>query len=613
MINLIVEGHKLDLYPVNLSYKRTNNAFTFGKLTLNRTQSFKMPKTAKNMQVLGLGSALVFGEGERRYFNAQLQGSGFVESGLLYIDSVEKEFTCIFIFGNLLVLKEIANIKNMADVLGEYDIYINYIPASRLGKYANEDNLGLYEIVEYRNPYPSNYGYYNYIMPSISVRGLINCANEIYGQTFDLSAIKDYRIIQSTTKSPSRENVIFAKTALNVTSAEENLQKLFIFASGTYNIYSDTGNVGSYETVPMIHYETLRDTEIKMPLDFPDDIFILQNKSRYNNDTGKVDINIVFWGGYEFEIDEREVRSLSEEGTRRTIGEPLAGRTITIPRGGQFSFYRKTDFHNTRGAGGSSQNNYRGFFTGDASPFEYIMPTISLKENGELTTGTPYISYLLDNLPKMSFVDLYNSVAILEGKYMTFIDGQVTAVEYDSINELKHIKNVISHSNLKREGVTSAQNNYIRFEETETVKPANKIEYNYPTNNALLEEEAIIYKIPYSEGEEYTDNNDIYLENIVTGKTDEVTGRTELKILSDVPTIAIAGEGQFLKRVTMSPIDLLLQIYTNSTQIEITVYMSLYEYMTIKETNILIYNHSKWVWLSATWQNNKAKFVLQKI
>lgn len=611
MINIIVDGVRLDLLPANLSYKRTNNAYSFGKLTLNRTQSFKLPKTQKNMQLFGCGLPYAFGEGERRYFDAQLQGSGFVENGLIYIDSIDaEEITCIFIFGNLIKLKEISNIKNMAEVLGEYDSAIS-APAYTGTKLANATDLQLYDAVQYRNQYSQSYGYYDYIMPSVSVRGLLNCANEIYGEIFDLSPIPDYRIIQSTTKSASREPVVFAKTSLNVASPAEDLKKLFTYNAGAANIYSDTGNVGSYQAKAMIEYLTLRDSEIKMPSDFPSDVFILWDKSRYDKNSGKVNVDVEFFGGYSFETDLRTVNSLAEEGTRATIGEPLAGRTITIPKGKNFSFYRKDDFHNTAGAGGSSYNNYRGFFNGDTSPFEYVMPVVSLKEEG-LTTCNPFLTFMIDNLPKMSFIDLYNSVAILAGGYMTYANNKVTIGYYGF--DVYPLKNVISHGKIKREGLTSAQNNYIQFEESEAVKPANRIIQNYPTVNALLEEEAIVYRFPYSEGEEYTDNNDLQSSNVVVSKVAEgVTGCKPIELQSDTPIIALAGDGQYLKRVTLQSNFFLKRIQQNSTQIEVTCYMTLFEFMSIKEQITIEFLHQQWAWISATWQKDKAKFVLQRI
>jgi hypothetical protein len=612
MINIIVDGVRLDLLPANLSYKRTNNAYSFGKLTLNRTQSFKLPKTQKNMQLFGCGLPYAFGEGERRYFDAQLQGSGFVENGLIYVDSIDaEEITCIFIFGNLIKLKEIASVKNMAEVLGEYDSAIS-APAYANTKLANATDLQLYDAVQYRNQYSTSYGYYNYIMPSVSVRGLLNCANEIYGEIFDLSPLPNYRLILSTTKSASREPVVFAKTSLNEASPAEDLKKLFVHSEGTANIYSYTGNVGEYQAKYMIEYVTLRDSEIKMPADLPEDVFIIQDNSRYDSTSGKVNVDLEFFGGYSFETDLRTVNSLAEEGTRATIGEPLAGRTITIPRGKSFTFYSKANFHNTQGAGGSSQNNYRGFFSGDLSPFEFIMPVVSLKEEGELAMGNSFLTYMIDNLPKMSFVDLYNSVAILAGGYMTYANNKITIGVYGG--EVYTLKNVISHGKLKREGLTSAQNNYVQFEESEAVKPANRIIKNYPTVNALLDEEAIVYKFPYSEGEEYTDNNDLQSSNVVISKVaEEGTGYKPIELLSDAPIIAIAGDGQYLKRVTLTTNSKLEQIQQNSTQIEVTCYMTLFEFMGIKEHITIEYLHKQWAWISATWQKNKAKFALQLI
>jgi hypothetical protein len=87
----------------------------------------------------------------------------------------------------------------------------------------------------------------------------------------------------------------------------------------------------------------------------------------------------------------------------------------------------------------------------------------------------------------------------------------------------------------------------------------------------------------------------------------------DVEIKNEVPVIAEAGLGEFLERVEPTKINLLSQIYEKSTKITFSCVMTLYEFMTVKENNFIIYNSQKWVWISANWQKNKAKFVLQKI
>lgn len=609
MINIIVDGYKLDLYPVNLSYKRTNNAFTFGKLTLNRTQSFKLPKTSKNMKVLGVGSALIFGDSERRYFNAQLQGSGFAENGLLYVDSVEADFTCIFIYGNLIKLKSISQEKDMKSFLEPFDVYL-YLSRFRSAKNANASDLQIYDNVKYRNN-QENGANYLYTLPSVSVRDIIVCANQTYGNIFDLSVVPDYRIVLPTLKEASRNNITFAKVDVNTFSGEQNLKLLFEEVSTTYAICTD-GRINSYETPTIKRYRTKQDTEIKIPLDFAEDIFILQDNSYFTGTTGTVVIDVEFFGGYEFDIAERAVNSLSEEGVRNTTGIPLAGRTITIPAGKQFSFYRKNDFHNTRSVGTTQINNYRGFFTGDASPFIYAMPEVSLKNKAQWNTVNTITVYMLDNLPKISIINLYNSIAILQGKYMTYADNVITMVDYSGFTDSVIIKHPTDTSELLRTGLTEARKNVIKFEGSDIVRPANVITIDYATDNELLEEEAVIYTYPFSEGEAYTDNNNLYLNNITLGEPNN-NNEQGVDVKNEVPVIAEAGLGEFLERVEPTKINLLTQIYEKSTKITLSCVMTLYEFMAIKENNFIIYKNQKWVWISGNWQKNKAKFVIQKV
>lgn len=592
MINIIVNGVSLDLYPTNLSYKRVNNAFTFGKLTLSRTQNFKMPKSPKNLGVLGVGSVQVYGEQERRYFDAQLQGSGFVENGLLYIDSIDENFNCIFLFGSLFVLKNLSQVKKLADIIEDLDEIVR-IPQE--GKNANATDLGIYDFVKYVNNDTK-------VMPSVGVRDLFTNANSQFENIINIDTIPNYRIIQQGNGDIKKVNVVFSKTS--VTTFGENQLKLLFNELNTYYTYSETGVRGEYTEAGIAKFQCKFDTELTFAEDFPDDIFVVKDNSNIASD-GFVNINVEFFGGYEFDTAVREVSSLSEEGERATSGEPLAGRSITIPAATLFSFYRKSNFHNTtnKPRENTYYNHYRGFFGGDASPFTYTLPEVKVTD--KVVIYDEFTSFI-NNLPDMSYIDLLTTVAILAGKYVTYnaTSRKIELVNYADINELVELKNVISMGKINRVGITEARSNKILPAENKAVSVNNVNIIDYITDNDTLEAEEVIKELKLSTGNNI--NGTLYIYDVVkNGNLYEFP--------TDVPLIAEAGENENLQFIKMQNNDLLNSVYEKSTKIEVNSYMTMAEFMTIKETNTFLYKNVKWVWISGQWQKDKAKFVLQKI
>lgn len=605
MINLLVEGKILDLPPVNLSYKRVNNAFTFGKLTLSRSQSFKVPKTPNNLNIFNLGNIWQFGESERRYFDAQLQGSGFVENGLLYIESIDENYNCVFLFGSLFILKNVSNVKKMADVLEPYDVLL---PAPQIGKNANALDLVFFDTVKYINNAISAIGLYN--MPSISVKDLFRYANEIFGNIFDVSAIPNYRIVAQNNEEVKKENVIFAKNSVNTYADHQNL-KLIVREFGGINSYSESGVRGNTVSQSIRRYfnYTYNDVELTFPEDFPDDVFCVDNQN-FVDSQGFVTIDLEFFGDYSFDTDVRAVSSLAEEGVRNSLGQPLAGRTIKIPGQTAFSFYSKNNFHNTTNREGENSyyNHYRGFFGGDASPFSFTFPDARIKyDDWHIISyeGTRWVS-AVQSLPNISFIELLNSVAILADKYVTYNSAshKIELVNYADINEPIELKNVVSKDKVNRVGITEARNNKITPAYNKGVSVNNVNIINYITDNATLEAEEVIKELKVSTGNNI--NGILYIDDLVRYES-------LYELLTDVPLIAEVGEGENLQFIKMQNNALLNSIYEKSTRIEVNCMMTMAEFMTIKETNVFLYKSLKWVWTSGQWQKNRAKFVLQKI
>lgn len=627
MVNIVLDNGILEIENLKISIKKQNNGYNFGKFVLDRTQTISVPKTPKNMQLLDLGDFHYYGKNERRYYNAQLVGEGIAEKGTLYIDKIEEdEFRCVFIFSQFQALKELSTEK-IATRLEPYDQKI-IVGATTP---ANAENIDLVAGVYYYNNdmLGRDYASQGDIMPSIGVKKLLEVANAVYSQQVSINVVDDYRIIiAGKLNDATREEVIFAKNGINAVSPAQNL-KTIITTYVDYNVANVTGNRGSQSEQAMLVYN-LDGCTLQFPDDFPDDIFLVADYTHYEPWDGFVKVDLEFFGDYSFDWEQRIIdTSISEEGERNTIGLPLAGKSVEIPYIKsrtyynssntsqavvipRVSFFKKTDFHNTKSSVSDNAYRYAGFLTGDASPF--IFNFAEVKKNVDTNNYYKNVTaaYLLDNLPDISFLQLYSTIAFLQGKIVVRdSNNRLTMQSYDNY-EVVTLSNIISIGTVERVGLAEAQKNIIEFEETSTTAENDRIKDIYYTDNDIYKEEEVLFTLPFSEGKGLQGN--LFVNDIKDlSAQEELPKWTKYELVGDTFTIAKNNGGIFLQRVASPYNDLLRRIMYHSTRINVTVYMSLYEYNKIKETTRLIVQGTMCIWTSSTWNDNKAKFVLQKI
>lgn len=626
MINIILEGGTLEIENLKISIKRQNNAYNFGKFTLDRTQSVSVPKTAKNMRLLGLGDFHLYGEKERRYHNAQIVGEGIAERGTLYVDKIEtKELKCIFVFTAFQPLKELSS-ENIKDRLEAYDQAVEIGATTP----ANAETIAPVAGVYYYNKNmlaeinPS----YGRILPSIGVRDLLTWSNAVYTQQVDLSVVDNYRIIMAgNLKNAERENVILAKTDNAVVSPNQNLKTIITTEIRTgiqASVWNSVGDRGAKNERKLIVYDLNRCT-LQMPEDFPDDVFLVADFTHYESWSGFVVVDLQFFGDYSFDWEQKTIiDNINQEGERATIGVPLAGKSVEINTNERIysnnthsqqvtvkprvSFYKKSDFHNTKSDIHGDQYRYAGFFTGDASPFEYLFTSVQRenKKSGENIIET----YLLDNLPNMSFLQLYSTIAFLQNKIVVK-EGDTLAMRAFDDYEFFNLKNIISIGTAERVGLADAKTNLVEFTKSNVQIEAERIKNKYESDNDIFVDEKILYTIPFSEGGNL--QGKLFVNDIQDESKEDQPAWTTYALKGDKFTIAKNNGGEYLEQVENPYNEVLEAIARESTRLQVTARMSLYEYNKIKETTRLIVQGAKFVWTSSNWSDNKAKFTMQKI
>lgn len=630
---LVVNNKKIELTEGAISIKKTNNAFTFGKYTLSRTQSFKVPKTAENRKVFGLGRVDLFGSEERRKFDAQLVIGAVSHDGELYVTEVtDKDYKCTFVFGELLPLKQFSEIKTLAEALGEENEQTIRIAR---GRYASRDDLAfvdnvlyinentLYETEQQTSP-PRNVG--NKIMPSVRVRDIFEILNEKTQLQVDTSKISNsVRIILSKFGDSEKTDITLAKTSLNVVATENNMKSIITMFS-PFHVTCQTGGRGQREEVSSKFY-VMENISLTFPEDFPDDLFLVADYTHYERWSGWVEVDLQFFGDYSFDWSVQNVTSLSEERERKTYGIPLAGRTIEVdarprvynsddntqmlkvfPR---LSFFRKSNFHNTTQAS-SERNHYRGFFGGDATPFNFTFKRVSKSVTN--ANGSPLEAFLLTNLPDISPLDLFTALAVVDGSFVVIENGKLTTRSYSDNFYNVDLKNVTQIGTMHRQGITNGQNNIIEYK-SDRVPENERLIFDFPVDNENLEEEKKIYTVPFNEGRSIDGN--LYIDDIQEQKGDYEIRWERFSIKSKEPTLASTGTGDFMKRTgggtLLATRELLQKIYNASTKIVVSTKMNYFEFSQIKETTLFIYRGKQFAWQDVSYNNGNVKLTLYKL
>lgn len=587
MVEFNVGGVLLDIpQNLNIEFKKKNILFAFDNIELERTTSFRLPKTPTNLKVFDFSNDLHrVGTAMRKRVSAQFQSGMVTKDGYIYVSSYDYKgdfFECIFVTGEFLGLKELKEL-GAADELG------------------HDENLS----VRY-NELTSNI---SLLMPDFRV--LMSYADDgAYRPSYRLSYIlywlinktsltvdtipRDFDIILTNPNQLQLTEFSITQEVSDSTQPSEQISSLYyntIYASDNVGSVFDYIGYDQYNGEPTVvlgvqRYYRARflrakmDIRITFPSDFPD-VFMYGMRDTYGG--------MVFYGDYSFSVSNY---------TMRKSGSPLAGRTISLKAGDAFIFVDSNDYKMILPsmAGGVSIPASLGFYPLiSLSNFEGM----TIEADGDLKTGD--IIYLRDNMPSLTATDILKIFAYLNGKVLWF-DRKSNRVTFEDLIVSNYrtitFDKVISVTNLRRTFGDYAQKNIINFDSTEGMRTTDYIEASYLIDNDNIEQSKELYTIPFSEGRRYGDTNAIAI-------------RSEDNDTIAVPMLsALSGR---LYRVDIVKNSVLQSILTNSTTIDVQVEMTLFEYNSIQDKVRIFYDFAYWVWIDAGWSKGVARFTLAKV
>ena len=588
MMQLICNGVALDLPAcAGLQFTQENPLFAFDNLKCERTTQFKLSATTTNDRVFSLARVPAYaGEGMRRKFDAQLQAGAVVKNGYLYVSDFDgKEYNAVFVTGELIGLQEIKNAGKLRDIFG--------------------DDLGFYDIQASGEQITAQtkmqtFGQYNYqtsglVFPSFAIKSLIDRALQKLGaQAARYDVIKYARIIPNELEV-LREHEMRLKRA----ESEYVLERMVLEMPGglmndfltqenrtlefnTYLCYEDRDDPTHIIKQRTISYETVGclvprvDISIDFPNDFPDVMIIAPDGT----------LTPQFLGSRVMDI------------YGNVTGERLAGGSVDIPAGTAFFVVFAGDFQ----------------YRMDEQPLPYpqtwyeywgwnmavatIDRMVTVSSKSEAAAGTRIA--VGDNLPDMTLTDLCKVYAALTGTVLSY-DGE--RIIFDALNLA--VFNTISLDVIMERGEVSrgfsdyARRNTIEFESGDAVYDAERLRAFYEIDNDTLAEEKELMKIPFSEGG--TRNGYLFVrdwnDQSIIG-SDNVEG---------------AEVWPYMQRVSLPINNGVRELCEASTQVQVQVRMTLFQYTSIKADTAINLENTRYVWTSKQWQKDAAKFTLARI
>jgi hypothetical protein len=572
IVQIKIAGKRLDLpAKTSVQFVKNNILFAFDKVSFERSTTIQVPKTRNNLQILGFSQDYHdYGTSMRISMEAEMICGVLSRKGYLYInqyDYEKQEFECIFLTGELLGLKGIKELGNIAE----------YIPqelgarVDATGYASNDPNQPDYGIVFYETDREGH-------LPSWRLGAL---ADEVFNNanvSIDLSAIRSIldneRIIV-----PSNYNLVpltgveITRTYLGMPQPPISGQDYPIIGEMASN--SSVFAVEKSATPLMMIWDSeatdfrrgyvnelvcLQTLEITFPDDTPNDLFLGYVQSG----------SVAFLGDYSFNDSQ-------------VIGTPLAGRTITLQSGQHFYFVFRAD----RVRGGVAP--YEGWW--------FANRNITLNVQIEGVTGESNFIRVRDNVPEMNVIELLKMIAAVTGRVLNY-DG--TSIVFEQLQggwyRVLRLTDVVSVGKVVRTFGDFAQNNFIEFDSAEYV--TNRVRLNYAINNANIAKENILHTIPMSE---FGTKLGIY-----GIKSDFIPQDSEAY------TFAANTTGFYMGNIDIPANATISSLVDTSTTIQVSARISLLEYDSINQKTILYYDGAYWVWNDMTWSNGIAEITMAR-
>lgn len=278
-------------------------------------------------------------------------------------------------------------------------------------------------------------------------------------------------------------------------------------------------------------------------------------------------------------------------------GESLRGRSVNIEAGVYWTVLSARDYVFRKQA--SDGRIITGWFS------EGAFQPIGVKL-GILT----YASNILtkDMIPNIKLYDYFKFHAALRGEFLVFNGTSYVLAGFDDLTGAGDDTGAVQTKQTITPKIGNfAQHNKIEFSGGEPYRG----NIDYAIKNKHLNEEKTLLSIKLDAGYPLKENGDVqYLNGCPMMTTKEGTVDAKLEKWTFGALFNVESEFDYLTQYPFGTAD---NFPTNSKQIQVTAHMPYYQFAQLKYNTVLRVGLCRYSWVSATWESGWCKLTLQRI
>lgn len=592
MIRLEIEGGALDLSAkINLQFKRQNEILAFNNLQVSRTTSFTLPATANNRKLLTYCNNLnEYGDFARGKVAALLTFDSIQLRGNLYVGKcTSDEFECIFTFGDMLQLQAL-NETGSIFLNPTHTDYVNYMTSTV--QWTTTNASAYFRALRYATG-GSAVGN----LPSVRMRTLIQYACADAGLNVDLSNISSddgytRLLITSANGAGATGSIKFSnKTTCVITGNDSRFSQFFSPTRVKVGINRDyTSGTASTYTGRATFYVNAVQVKAQCTLVFsgiPTGVALCKYVSGWTEYDQQCWEDLDYTSGDEIELASGTIISLINLSEAYMVNKAIdidGASSWTGSATGWFDI-----------SGGQWRS---GFYFGETT----ATVGMTVDDTSDLASG--HRIYLQNNLPDVTYTELLQSYAALNGKMLAYDSVQerfyFTDLTDYTVKELTDT-NVISVKSIERCYGDFAQHNLVTFADDDDEK--NPVRRDYAINNLNLDYENKFVEIPFYAGSESASGSGGSKYQLVTTDDCYILAAVSDRVQYNV---------YYSYRPRIKPIPTLEALCTQSTSVQVKVLMTAADYFGMKSNTAFGWHGCVWFWTEGSWSDGVAEFKLSK-
>ena len=586
MIRLEIEGGALDLSTkTNLQFKRQNEILAFDSLQVSRTTSFTLPATATNRKLLEYCNNLNgYGDFARGKVSALLTFDSIQLKGNLYVGKcTSNEFECIFTFGDMLQLQALNESGSIFLAPTRTD-YVDYRAGASQWTATSVQNF--FYTLDYLTS-----GDGVSLLPSVRMRTLVEYACADAGLNVDLSGISNIDgytrlLITSANGAGATGTITFSNKdacVITPTTGDSRFSQYFtpsgvdvgIGRARTSGTAIYNGRIKFTVRAALVNFKcTVKFTGI------PAGVSLCKYNPSADPYSREIWEDLDYTNGDEIELEAGTIISLINLSEAYVVG------TTKTVRGGEW-VGTVTGWFDISGGEWRS-----GYYYGETT--NYVDTTVD--DTSDLQIG--HRLYLQNNLPDVTYTELLQSYAALNGKMLAY-DSKNERFYFTDLTDytVKDLTdtNVISVKSIERIYGDFVQHNLVTFADDDDV--TNPVRRDYTIKNLNLDYENKFVEMPFYAGaakgySQLVTSNECYVlsaSTIVTYAPDPFSIRPRIK---QIPTLKVLCE--------------------QSTSMQLKVLMTAADYFGIKSNTAFGWHGCVWFWTECSWSDGVAEIKLSK-